>query len=121
MGFSNHLANQDYSLCVRRESGFCSIEWSTPPLPGYLSLSDKGLTEGDDLSSSDARIGDSECQNDFLLIPGGWGGSDPQNKAFSRDRFCGQALGYCRDETCTTKELGAIKSGVTPFIVGVVT
>ena len=26
--FSNHLANLRYSVCVRRESGYCSIEWS---------------------------------------------------------------------------------------------
>ena len=25
--FSNHLANLRYSVCVRRESGYCSIEW----------------------------------------------------------------------------------------------
>lgn len=26
--FSNHLSNLRYSVCVRRESGYCSIEWS---------------------------------------------------------------------------------------------
>ena len=26
--FSNHLANLRYSVCVRRESGYCSIDWS---------------------------------------------------------------------------------------------
>ena len=26
---SNHLANLDYSICVRREAGYCGIEWST--------------------------------------------------------------------------------------------
>ena len=25
--FSNHLSNLRYNVCVRRESGYCSIEW----------------------------------------------------------------------------------------------
>lgn len=25
--FSNHLSNLGYNVCVRREEGYCSIEW----------------------------------------------------------------------------------------------
>eukprot|EP00090_Calanus_glacialis_P042171 TRINITY_DN74889_c0_g1_i1.p1 TRINITY_DN74889_c0_g1~~TRINITY_DN74889_c0_g1_i1.p1 ORF type:complete len:203 (+),score=44.16 TRINITY_DN74889_c0_g1_i1:126-734(+) len=121
--FSNHLANQQYSVCVRRESGYCSVEWSTT-MPygaqnGHFSLS--GTEQTATLTNADVEIGDSDCRNDYLQIPQGWGGTDPNNEQFGRDRFCGQALGYCTKVDCTTKDLGGVRSGVTPFVIGVVT
>ena len=32
------------------------------------------------------QIGDADCRNDYLLIPGGSGGTDVANLKFSRDR-----------------------------------
>ena len=36
------------------------------------------------------QIGDADCRNDYLLIPGGWGGTDVANFKFSRDRLTTQ-------------------------------
>ncbi|XP_023335615.1 uncharacterized protein LOC111706897 [Eurytemora carolleeae] len=120
---SNHMANLDYSVCIRRESGYCSIEWSTPSpystQNGYFSLT--GTEQTGILSQTDVRVGDTDCRTDYVLIPEGWGGTDLNNRLYSRDRYCGQALGYCNQLSCTTKVLGAVRSYTTPFTLGVVT
>ena len=46
---------------------------------------------------------------DYVSIPGGWGGTDINNALYDRDRFCGQALGYCLEDTCNTREVGAVR------------
>ena len=91
------------------------------------------------VSSNDVDIGDSECRQvntlntrlslvntllilathwsihcvlmgqDYVSIPGGWGGTDINNALYDRDRFCGQALGYCLEDTCNTREVGAVR------------
>ena len=73
------------------------------------------------VTSTDVDIGDAECREDFLNIPGGWGGTDPNNALFTRDRYCGQAFGYCTKLDCTTREIGTVRSYQTPFTLGVVT
>ena len=73
------------------------------------------------VTSTDVDIGDAECREDFLNIPGGWGGTDPNNALFTRDRYCGQAFGYCTKDDCTTREIGTVRSYQTPFTLGVVT
>ena len=73
------------------------------------------------VTSTDVDIGDAECREDFLMIPGGWGGTDPNNAMFTRDRYCGQAFGYCTKLDCTTREIGTVRSYQTPFTLGVVT
>ena len=61
------------------------------------------------VSTNDVDIGDSECRQDYVSIPGGWGGTDINNALYDRDRFCGQALGYCLEDTCNTREVGAVR------------
>jgi len=126
--FSNHLSNLRYNVCVRRESGYCSIEWgvgtSFENSTGYFSMSGALPTSTGNpvtVTSTDVDIGDAECREDFLNIPGGWGGTDPNNALFTRDRYCGQAFGYCTKDDCTTREIGTVRSYQTPFTLGVVT
>jgi len=126
--FSNHIANLQYSACVRRESGYCAIEWSTPSpyadQKGYFSLTDAEVAATvTALAATNVKVGDADCQTDYVMIPGGWGGTDINNRQFAKDRFCGQALGYCSAATgaTCTKALGSVKSYVTPFQLGVVT
>ena len=81
---------------------------------GYFSVSgplpsSSGSTTPITVSSNDVDIGDSECREDYLLIPGGWGGTDPNNAYYNRDRYCGQAFGYCTKIDCTTRDVGAVR------------
>ena len=73
------------------------------------------------MDSNDVDIGDAECREDFVMIPGGWGGTDPNNAQYTRDRYCGQALGYCSNLDCNTRNVGTVRSYQTPFTLGVVT
>jgi hypothetical protein len=45
------------------------------------------------------KFGDNDCKNDYLLIPGG--SDNGANNEFSRDRFCGAALGPCAAPAAT--------------------
>ena len=123
---STHLANQDYSICLRRENGYCAVEWSAgqPPAEaeanyGYFSLSGDIPAAGADIAAAVALNGDVSCTTDYVIIPGGTGGTDPASLA--KDRFCGQALAYCPDAACAANVIGPVKSGVTPFTLGVIT
>ena len=43
--------------------------------------------EHDDYDGRDYPFsGDNDCRGDYLVIPRGWGGTSPNNKAFGRDR-----------------------------------
>jgi len=122
--FGNHLSNLQYSICIRRERGYCGIEWSTPNPPedqaGYFSVSGQlsDTTSPITLTDADVKLGDTDCSSDYLLIPGGSGGTDPTS--LPKDRFCGQALGYCSNAACDLV-VGPVKSLVTPFTIGVFT
>ena len=117
---SNHLANLDYSICLRRESGYCAVEWGvTPPADtqlGYFSLTGT-LPAAAPIPVADAKNGDADCTTDYVTIPGGTGGTDPTS--LPKDRYCGQALAYCPDTACTALVIGPVKSAVTPFTLGV--
>ena len=32
------------------------------------------------------QVGDTECRGDYVLVPGGWGGTNLNNQRFTRDR-----------------------------------
>ena len=119
---SNHLAGLDYNICLRRESGYCAIEWGvTPPADsqiGYFSLTGE-LPAAAPIPVADAMNGDAMCTTDYVTIPGGTGGTDPTS--LPKDRFCGQALAYCPDTACAALVIGPVRSSVTPFTLGVFT
>ena len=57
------LSNQEYSICVRHERGFCGISYTAcqPDMDSFsISLAS---------SPGVARVGDSDCTNDWLSIP----------------------------------------------------
>lgn len=118
---STHLANLDYNICLRRESGYCAIEWGVPPPAdtkiGYFSLTEAEATAPIALTA--ALNGDASCTTDYVTIPRGTGGTDATS--LPKDRFCGQALAYCADNMAPacTMEIGPVRSSVTPFTLGV--
>ena len=122
--FPNHIANLNYNICLRRESGYCAVEWSTGSPYNQIGL----FSVSGDLTTiatapltdvADAINGDSNCQKDYVMIPQGGDAANPES--LTRDRFCGQALGFCGDATCSANVLGAVYTSVLPFTLGVVT
>ncbi len=45
------------------------------------------------LNKNMVKFGDTDCRNDYLIIP--QGSETGLNNEFTRDRFCGTALGPC--------------------------
>jgi hypothetical protein len=90
------LSNQDYSMCVRTESGYCSITYSACDDPV------NGGTRGSFLINLNAQTqvnvalsGPNNCQNDYLLIPGGIVPFAAVNiNNYINNIFCGTALGF---------------------------
>ena len=124
----NHLANMNYAACVRMESGYCGIRWAQYPndmVSFTLSGDASDLTSTSPKDVKSVVYGDdtkSGCPYDYVRIPGG---SEDGNTHTSRERYCGQALGFCRVQTGKTVDcaaaLGAIITYAKPFVLGVVT
>ena len=83
-------------MCIRTEAGFCAITYSACPDPV------NGGTRGSFLLNlnaqnniDNARSRDNNCQNDYLLIPGGLVPFDFSNiDGQVNNIFCGTALGF---------------------------
>ena len=124
----NHLANLNYAACVRMESGYCGIRWSQYPNDAVsftLSGDASKMTSTSPLDVKSVSYGDdtkSGCPYDYVRIPGG---SEDGNTHTARERYCGQALGFCRVQVGKTVDcsaaLGAVISYSKPFVLGVVT
>ena len=84
-----HLANQEYSICIRQEMGFCSITYSAVEdneqnSKGWELDKTRICTEVENLCR-----GENFCQDDYVVIPQG---KSLKNSPISFDRFCGVAL-----------------------------
>ena len=131
-GADTHLAGQEYTACVRREKGFCSICWSAAIFQMSLQTADAGQTGARGMSEHDkdcgrAFIPDDTVQplyagfQDYIEIPQGRcqnQGSDTD----SIDRYCGEILACAPSaiglETATPS---TVCSSVLPFKVRVFT
>ena len=58
-----HLNNQDYTMCIRREEGYCSMEYFAEKDSGF------GVSDGEPNSPA-AAFGEANCPTDYLIIPG---------------------------------------------------
>jgi len=81
----NHLANQNYAVCIRVENGYCGIRYSqvTNDIYSFTVSGDSAQTNFM-LASSEVKYGDTDCRNDYIIIPGG--SDNGVNNEFSRDR-----------------------------------
>jgi len=75
-GFTGHLNNLDYSICVEQQYGFCGVEYSAadPAEIGPFSLSNTtkiSTSIEDEFGSGGAASGDKNCLTDYLILHGG--------------------------------------------------
>lgn len=98
---ATHLVNQKYDICIRRASGMCHICY-TPIIAGTAGVIDQGtygigLADGTTSTASATSV-DSNCKEDFLLIPNG-GLSTLSSKingkpdSTNQQKYCGRFLG----------------------------
>ena len=72
-----HLANQDYTVCIRQEAGYCSIEYTADTF--QVSLGVDGLPHPSTaeelanipLSTAKSGVDNIVCQTDYIIIPQG--------------------------------------------------
>ena len=90
----NQIANLNYAICIRMESGFCGIRYSQVDNFGFTISGDASvITETTTLANTNVKYGDQECSTDYLIIAGGSETGTSNDLMYSRDRFCGTALG----------------------------
>ncbi|RWS22128.1 hypothetical protein B4U80_10883 [Leptotrombidium deliense] len=82
--FGHYLANMDYAICIERLPDTCKVVFSS-------SIADWAIDKNDAYKDT-AGVGDIQCSNDYLLIPGG--SRDGEGPTF--DRFCGGKLSYSK-------------------------
>merc|ERR1711884_816333 len=82
---TKHLNSQDYTMCIRREEGYCSMEYFSEHSAGF-GISAPGA------NPPAAVFGDVACVTDYLVIPGiqnsGTAAGTAQ-VAIQGDRICG--------------------------------
>merc|ERR1711892_120486 len=108
----DHLNAQIYSVCIRREKGFCSIGWLQSVDPDSFKLSRPATNYASTVGT---------CSKDYVNIFGGTnpGGAPCKDKngntVPSVDRFCGGTLN-CNHESKSPSE---VVSSRVPFQLGV--
>lgn len=108
-GADGHLQNQFYSICLRKEQGFCCTRYSVC----------SGETLGMSLYLSEASAAavaqhDSLCTLDYLTIEGS---SQSCNLNLNANRYCGNSL----SDSITAMASDSICDCTGPFIVGIKT
>jgi len=91
---TTHLNNQQYNICIRRETGMTQICYTPIGSAGTAAIAQStfGLGLALAAASSDAVSG-SQCIADYLGIPGGDVSATPQVvTAAGQSKFCGRAL-----------------------------
>lgn len=110
-----HLANQDYLICMRQETGMCSIAYepcdenSFKIGPAAAGFADEGSGVGPMENTRDCndRIV-MPCDNEDFIMPKQGGGAGMCDLLHCGTSFCSPGEPVCR-----------IESSVTPFHVGV--
>jgi len=103
---TTHLASQSYNICVRKQSGFCCVQ--------YQVCADQTNAFTLD-TSADTQSTDETCQTDYITIPGSSQTCTSETGIQINDRYCGTYLGLAADTAPNTQ----ICDCTEPFILGV--
>jgi len=106
----NHLPNQDYSVCIRQEEGFCCVQYTVcaDAMSWTLDTVIAGVAETD-----------SRCETDYIAIPGSSGtcktaGGNPNPVA---DKYCGEFFNFADQSVLSAPVCDCTQ----PFIIDVFT
>ena len=104
--FGQILQNQFMSTCVRREEGYCGIDWSK-----------SGISTPDPFELDQATNGaliDGNCDLAYIMIPGTLYDEGANRGS---DRFCGEDFNTNQGATVSS----IVRSNHSPFILGLTT
>jgi len=118
-----HLSNQNYDICIRRESSYCYICYFTS-INGIASTPANQASFGLSLTAAAiaSSVVGSECSQDYISIPGGQAMAvaaaaiTTTSGANTNSRFCGRSLNTQNNEAVGNV---SVCSRVTPFTVSV--
>jgi len=125
-----HLANQDYSICVRDNRQYCAICYFTPAaITGFGMSVPNGIAAIIGLDTNCGVPGLATLANggayDHILIPGGQCDSPAANAVlaanFLFDRYCNTQLGCGTAAAGTAQTAGTVCTNQKPFKIGVYT
>ena len=104
--FGQVIQNQFMSTCVRREEGFCGIDWSK-----------SGISTPDPFELDQAINGaliDGNCDLAYIMIPGTLYDEGTNRGS---DRFCGEDFNTNQGATVSS----IVRSNHSPFVLGLTT
>lgn len=107
------LSNQDYSICIRTERNFCSIQYSAcldPMNNRSRAFSLSGNSNTPVMSMVGGGSGGNGCNNDWVMIGCARVADKMQTNAVCEDRICGgifNAEVNTMERTVTSKSWGA--------------
>jgi len=84
--WTGHLNNQDYSVCIKTEPGYCGVAYSQTGPQAFQ------LTGLEETNIPTPWNGENMCTEDYLYIPRGQHPQDLSMK-YTVERYCGQVLG----------------------------
>ncbi|XP_059083874.1 uncharacterized protein LOC131881118 isoform X2 [Tigriopus californicus] len=108
----NHLASQNYNVCIDQEDGFCCVEYTQCTDTDSFSLSTGTSTI--DTAQQKVLFG-SLCSLDFVIIEGSSGACNMGTGGVSNNRYCGSFLG----STAMATTGSPICDCTSPFQVGI--
>lgn len=116
---TTHLKNQEYEACIRRESGYCYICYSTSissTSTATILQNSFGLSISPDSKASQAGGGTS-CSTDYITIPNGSSETNAKSTTVTAGatRYCGRFFHYTQASTSAA----TVCSRQYPFRLGV--
>ena len=100
-----HLADQQYTVCIRAELGYCSISWAS------VSTTSFQLSGPAPASTQTATQGDT-CTTDYIILQSAGASLPPTPAAGRTDRFCG---GILAGQTEPSGTVGTVYTQKLPF------
>jgi hypothetical protein len=130
-GSGTHLANQDYSACVRNNRQYCAICYYTPAaILGFGMSLPNGISATTNLDTNCGNPGLSGTFTsgggyDHVLIPGGQCDSPAANIVvaanFLYDKYCGTLFNCGTTAANVQAATGTVCTNQKPFKIGVLT
>jgi len=115
---TTHLGSQDYSVCFRKEQGYCCIQYTECTAetgPFSLYVSETGTVD----AQVSQKEGATSCTEDYITIAGGQGvcSTNPALGGVIRERYCG----YYLNVLINVKISAPVCACASPFAIGIKT
>merc|ERR1712117_54265 len=112
---STHLANQDYTVCVRQAAGYCYICWTPTGISAAAGniLGTFGVSNGESDAAAPKSGAGVDCP---MAVPADFNNIVANTAAPVADKYCGR---YLSDDAAGMVGDENICSRRTPFILGV--